>query len=692
MGLFTYLSVRRLFLSLSHLSWPVQALLICAAFLLAGTVVVADYSVGRDISNQRSIATRNLAYIMGDADTLAGVFNESNRSSRYYGIPGLPPTPSEHERYYGTAFELPLLLLERGLEGRDPRYIYLLRHLVTHGFFLAGGFCCSLLVYRMSNRRGLALVALLLFVMQPRLYAHSFFNSKDLPFLSMFIVTLYLTHRAFRKETVGAFLLCGVSVGILTNLRIMGVMPYPVVLGLRGLDWVQARREGGRGQKHMLMTGAVFALAGPGTLYALSPYLWTNPLEFVTAWSVLARQQGPADELFQGWKGYSRNLPWHYIPTWIGISTPPVTLVLGVLGVIGVGVRSLRAPRAVLGNTDLRFGLLLAACLTLPVVVAATYGFTLYNNWRQVYFLHAPLCCLAALGLQWAGGNAPARAAVVSALVGLGVLVTGREMVRLHPHQHVYFNALVDRTTPEALRLSYVLDPWRVSCREGLDFLRRRYPATTVYVRNSWPVYRGWRTLPETDRARLRLVENDGAPDFRILCGTELQRRTNLSLENATYVRRVYNSALLTVTGLVTVPERKRSMVHRADSYQWITSGRLGSKAVFDTYTYSGGRMLGYARNGCTLPDTRPAFFVHIFPVDEEYLPAHRRRYGYDNRDFVFSEWGRWTDDKCWTTIVLPDYPIARIRTGQYVKARRIWESEVVWPAGEPEPASMRSH
>ena len=662
----------RPFLAVSSLSWPVQGLLVCAVFLVMGVAVVGDYAVGNDTPGQRLLAERNLAFITGDADRL-GAF------------------AVDHDRYYGAAFELPLLLIERGVEWKDSRSIYLMRHLVTHGFFLIGGFCCSLLMYRLSNRRGLALVVLLLFVMQPRLYAHSFFNSKDLPFLSMFMVTLCLTHRAFRKETVGAFLLCGVSVGILTNLRIMGVMLYPAVLALRGLDLVQERRRRGRGRKHVLTTGAVFALAGLGMLYALSPVLWANPFEFITALQTLAHHPTTPLKIFQGEVVNPNNLPWHYIPTWMGVSTPPGTLLCGVLGVIGVGVRSIREPQSALGNTDLRFKLLLIACLILPIVAIVVYGSTLYNNWRQVYFLHAPLCCLASLGLQWAEGMRR-PAAVAYAMVGLGVLVTGWEMVRLHPHQHVYFNVLVDRTTPEGLRLSYMLDPWMTSCREGLDFLRRRYPDTTVFVRYSWPVDLGWRILPLTDRARLMLARDDEAADFQILCGSELQKRKKLSLKNALYVRKVYNNTLLTVLGLVTVPNEERSMAHRTESYRGVTSGRLVQQGVFDLYRYGDSRWLGYARDGCTASNREEMFFLHVEPEERADLPAGRRRYGFDNRDFVFIERGRWSGDKCWTTVVLPDYPIARIRTGQYIKAGQIWESNLLWPEGESEPASRRSN
>ena len=664
--------VRRLFLSLFHLSWPVQALLVCTAFLLGGTAIAGDYPVRWDTLGQQLIAERNLAYIMGATDRLDGFW-----------VP--------HDKYYGIAFDLPLFLLERGLGLEDPRHVYLLRYLMTHGFFLVGGFCCSLLVYRLSNNRGLALVALLLFVVQPRLYAHSFFNSKDLPFLSMFMVTLYLTHRAFRTETIRAFVLCGVSVGILTNLRIMGVMLFPAVLALRGLDLVEAGRRG-EGRKPVLMTGAAFALAGPGTLYALSPYLWPNPVELVTAVQTLAQHPTRPAELFQGSLIDPHHLPWHYIPTWMGISTPPVTLMCGVLGVIVVGVRSLRAPRAALGNTDLRFGLLLAACLTLPVVAIVVLGAHMYNGWRHVYFLHAPLSCLAALGVQWAGGNAPARVAVVSALVGLSVLVTGGEMVRLHPYQHVYFNALVDRTTPESLRISYRLDSEGGACREGLEFLRRRYPATTVSVKASPKVARGWRFLPHADRMWLKLAERNS--DVQVRCGGWLQIqidrwspaglfkadgqiRKELSLENVLYVRKVYDSTILIVQALMTVPDREQSEAYRTESHRGIRSGQLVQQGEFDLYRYRHSRRLGYAKDGCTASDREAPFFLHVVPVEEADLPASRRRYGFDNLDFVFLETGRWTDDKCWTTVVLPDYPVSRIRTGQYTKSGRIWETDL---------------
>ncbi len=654
-------TMMRLFPPLFRLSGRLKRLLIYGAFLLVGIAVVEDYGAGPDAPLQRHEAARNLAFITGAAPTLDGFLYE-------------------YDKYYGVAFELPLLLLERGLGLEDSRRIYLLRHLVTHAFFLVGGLCCSLLVYRLTRSRTVALFALLMFVLQPRLYAHSFFNSKDLPFLSMFMVTLYVTHRAFRRDTVGAFVLCGVCVGVLTNLRIMGVMLYPAVLALRGLDLGQAGKGGGR--THVLTTGTVFAVVGPGTLYVLSPYLWTNPLEFGTAWQVLAHHPARFHELFQGRLVDPYHVPWDYIPTWVAISTPLVTLAYGVLGAVRVCAHSVRRPWAALGNTDLRFGLVLLACLTLPVLAIIGLGSHLFSGWRRVYFLHAPLCGLAGLGLAWVGGRSRRAAAGGAVLAGLGVLVTGVDMVRLHPHQQVYFNALVDRTTPEYLFTHYALDTWSISCREGLKFLRRRYPATKVYVQYSGPIYPGWLTLPQADRARLVLVKDDATADVRISCGVQLQERRHLLFEHALYMRTVYNNTLLRVTARVTVPERRQSVVRRVEesTYRGATAGELLSEGRFDVYTYPGSRLLGYARSRCTASDVQARFFVHVFPVDEQRLPAERRRYGFDNLDFGFSPLGKQVAGECWTTVALPAYEIARIHTGQYDERGELWETELVGP------------
>lgn len=501
---------------------PAQALLVCAAFLMAGIAAVDDYGASWDGETQRwVIANANIEFMRGNADAL----------------------PKDHNRFYGIAFELPLMLLERAAGLTDTRDIYLTRHLLSHVFFLLGGFCCSLLVYRLYDSRRLALIALLLFLLHPRMYAASFFNSKDLPFLGMFMIALCLTHRAFRKDTVGAFLLCGVGVGILVNLRIMGIMAFPAILAMRGLDLALCTE---RTRRHILATMGAFAVAAPCTLYAISPYLWADPFEFFTAVRTLAHHPTNPREMFQGSLVRASGLPPHFLPTWIAISTPPMELLFGATGAVAVCVLCVLRPRQALGNTDLRFALLLLACLALPVLAAVVLRSHLYDSWRHMFFLHAPLCLLAVFGLHWAG-NLARHPAAVQALMGIGLAVTAGEMVRIHPHQNAYFNFLVDRTTPEQLRTEYEMDPRMDACREGLVVLLERYPGRTLHVRDTYPVRKGWFTLPETDRSRLVLVPRQEA-DFRIACGKQLHSLKTASAGEAVHTRKLYGNTILVVT------------------------------------------------------------------------------------------------------------------------------------------------
>ena len=75
-------------------------------------------------------------------------------------------------------------------------------------------------------------------------------------------------------------------------------------------------------------------------------------------------------------------------------------------------------------------------------------------------------------------------------------------------------------------------------------------------------------------------------------------------------------------------------------------------------------------------------FFLHLYPVDAGDLPDHGRRYGFDNLDFRFGEYRLPLTERPVAVRELPDYAIARIRTGQYLinedgSSTGLWKGEV---------------
>ena len=83
-----------------------------------------------------------------------------------------------------------------------------------------------------------------------------------------------------------------------------------------------------------------------------------------------------------------------------------------------------------------------------------------------------------------------------------------------------------------------------------------------------------------------------------------------------------------------------------------------------------------YLKEPCHDADTAPRFFLHLYPSNANDLPPHRQPHDFNNLDFQFPDYGVILDHKCIAIVPLPDYKIARIRTGQYISgAGQLWEA-----------------
>ena len=456
-----------------------SAIIALAVFAAVGFAVFDDYGVAGDEWLQRSIGYASFNYILGYEDELSG-----------YRYPSI-------ERFYGVAFEVPLIAIERALGLEDSRDVYLSRHLTAHLLFLAGGFFAWLLAYRLFGSRLIALLAMLLFLLHPRLYAHSFFNTKDLPFLSAFTLALYLTHRAFRRDTVWAFALCGAGVGLLVNVRIIGVMLIPAVLGMLALDAFHAVKRGDGSVKHILASASAFLTAFAAVFYAAWPLLWREPLGAIEALGTMSQYPHHWPTLFRGETVRWPNVPWDFIPTWILITTPPVALLLAALG-IGQLARLCAARWGdALANSTARFGLLAVGCLTLPAVAAVALNSNLYSGWRHMYFLYAPLLVLAAFGLRALAEipKASFRAGAFAA-AALGIALAVVQMVQIHPYQNEYFNSLVDKG---GLVDRWDMGYWYLSRKEALETLLTMQPSGPVAVAGAVGLRTNMWIIPEDD-------------------------------------------------------------------------------------------------------------------------------------------------------------------------------------------------
>ena len=408
--------------------------------ILIGLSIYKDYGISADEATQREIAWKSIDYVLNGNDELLNY----------------------QDRDYGVAFEAPLLALEILLFDLDAYHqIYPFRHLMIHLFFLLGVLFMYLTVHLLFKNKWLALVAFLLFVLHPRIYAHSFFNSKDIPFMVMLVITIFFALKSIQEPKKRWFFLFGVASGLLVNMRIAGVI-YPVLFGVYCL--IENRKNLKPVRLHLLIA----LVTGMLVLYASWPYLWSNPIEhFMQAIGNMSKFRWENDSnLFFGEFISARHLPWYYLPVWIAITTPLILLALLLLGVFyAVKKRGVY--------------LVLLVGFLLPILLVIVLNSTLYDGWRHFYFLYPLVVLISIGGLILLLEKISSKKAY--GLVALGLLSPLYFFIESHPHQQVYFNQLVSKKENHLLT-NFERDYWGASFYQGLQKLAEVSKEDTILL------------------------------------------------------------------------------------------------------------------------------------------------------------------------------------------------------------------
>ena len=99
----------------------------------------------------------------------------------------------------------------------------------------------------------------------------------------------------------------------------------------------------------------------------------------------------------------------------------------------------------------------------------------------------------------------------------------------------------------------------------------------------------------------------------------------------------------------------------------------------FDVYVVEDA--LVYVKAACEQADAETAFFLHLVPAGDDFDDG-REAHGFNRLDFMLKYHGDWFGESgegpCLAEAQLPDYGIARIRTGQYMQdLRTTWAGEI---------------
>ncbi|WP_187320608.1 glycosyltransferase family 39 protein [Hymenobacter citatus] len=409
---------------------------------------------------------------------------------------------------HGVAFELPLAVLSFVFTHNDSRAFYFMRHLCNFFVFVLGVYALYTLArwYLRDWRWGL--LAAVLLVLSPRFFAEAFYNSKDIVFMACFAMSMATLVYAWQRPTTARILLHALATALAVDVRAQGVLLFlfslPLLLLANPLATVR---------QNPLKTATLYVGASLALIVAGWPYLWS--LSFAELWQASDKishypWSGPVLYLGHVFRVPTEQLPWHYIPVWLFVTTPVTYSLAAGLGIIGAILAITRTQHLPLQRC---INLLTLLWLLLPLGIVIVFHPILYNGWRHLYFIYPAFILLAVHGLKLLYQAAKSAALFWRVVAPVLLLITGAEagytlwrMAKAHPYENVYFSFL----SPQKAEQLFELDYWGLSYREGLEWVLAHDTTQTItfcgkggYLENNSLL------LPVEQRARLLFIPSD---------------------------------------------------------------------------------------------------------------------------------------------------------------------------------------
>ena len=435
-----------------------------------------------------------------------------------YVTEGKPGLLSYVYRYHSTLFEIPAYGLEKVL-GFSGSNAMLFRHFLIFLSFYVGVALFFTLCKRHYNSWGAGLVCCLLLVLSPRIFGSAFYNSKDIPFMTVSIAGLLTLFWLLERVDSKRILAHSLVTAAMIDLRLMAlVMPVLTVLSV-SLTANSPRL------KNRLLLCTLYLISTSAFVILMWPLLWTDPAgHFLEALTLMSHYPPKDFQLYNGVHYNTNDFPWHYIPVWITITTP-LTYTIGFLAfvlpfIVGAVIN---LKRVLIQRKKIRETILLA-WITVPIIAWIVLGSTTYSTWRHFFYIYPAFVLLTFQGLEniirggrVLTGDASYALIIVMAVLSADLWTTANFMVRNHPYEQFYFNRLAGENM-SVIQKMYTITYWRVANKDALEYV------LSHDNRGSIPVYFNLKQsvplnvqLIGKDADRIKVVDNVINSDYSVI-------------------------------------------------------------------------------------------------------------------------------------------------------------------------------
>ena len=476
---------------------------------LTGLFTFKDYGISIDEEFHRSSGFYWLNYILNftSFDDFKNLVSMKINQIHGFTLP-LPETYP----YYGVVFDLPIAFLEVLFQINDPKNYFYFKHLLNFIlFFISSVFFYKLLLNRFINYN-IALIGTLFFILSPRIYGNSFFNNKDLVFLSLVTITLYYCFKSLDKLSYKNLLIFSTLAALCTSHRILGFF-IPISFFIFFLLSVLSNTKNLKDLPSITFFFIFYVLF----LILFWPLLWADPFEnFSLAFNYFSAIPLRIKMLFDGSYVGTDLLPYNYIFIWVLITTPLLYVIFFLIGYVHMfkrfflkflNVREKNFYSDLWRGSKEKKDLFILFNITSIIVYFVSFNVSLYTGWRQIYFLNIFIIYISIYAFYRIDLKIKSLSKTKThfGVVILYLIFVAYKMISYHPYQNIYFNSMFNNNAHKKFEVDY----WGLSGRKFLEeilILEKNKKIITIGVASWLPLERSVKLLDKKDRSRIKII------------------------------------------------------------------------------------------------------------------------------------------------------------------------------------------
>ena len=483
--------------------------LIFACFLLVGILSFKDYGVSIDEHFHYSNGAHYYNF-------LKGLFFSNPNSVSIAEI----KNSFQYQHFRDPAiYDLILAFLIDILKIDNLNEAYYLRHFFNFIIFLIGIFYFLLILRERFSSNLIITIGILLLFVSPRIFANSFYNNKDLIFLSISCVFFYYSIIFFFKPSLKSAIFLAIVSALAFDIRVLAIifiLSFYMMIFLNHLDNPKKSFEGTRYYPLITIFTLIF-------IYIFWPYLWIDPINnLINFFADMKTNMPGMQNLYLGNLFFSKNTPWHYEMIWIVITSPITVTLFFLIGYFFI-LKFFFINLLDADNKKHRFwydksqfiNFYFFIVLTLSFILKVKFGVS-YAGWRQIYYLYPLVIFFSLCGIEIL-----IKKIKKSLIKNLLIIFISIEFIFLsfwnyknHPFQYVFFNPLFN----SFVKNKFDLDYWGMSNKFILNKIlkindNKPLKVTTISFTN---LNDNHRILDQEKRNKIKIVYDVKQADFVI--------------------------------------------------------------------------------------------------------------------------------------------------------------------------------